>query len=32
MTKLHSDKADNPVQRNKTAAPAREEDNAQWQS
>jgi len=32
MTKLHSDKADNPVQSNKTAAPAREEDNAQWQS
>jgi hypothetical protein len=32
MTKLHSDKADSPVQRNKTAAPAREEDNAQWQS
>jgi hypothetical protein len=31
MTKLHSDKADNPVQSNKTAAPARE-DNAQWQS
>ena len=32
MTKLHSDKADNPAQRNKTAAPAREEDTAQWQS
>ena len=32
MTKLHSDKADSPVQSNKTAAPAREEDNAQWQS
>jgi hypothetical protein len=32
MTKLHSDKADAPVQSNKTAAPARGKDNAQWQS
>ena len=31
MTKLHSDKADDPVQSNKTAATARQEDNAQWQ-
>ena len=32
MTNLHRDKADNPVQSNKTATPAREEDNAQWPS
>jgi hypothetical protein len=32
MTKLHSNKADDPVHSNRSGGPAREEDNAQWQS